>query len=97
LVFHISFASQSSSLLNHIGDHLLTLHYPLDNLESIVMDQLSVDEFGYEDDQGIVEGEEVIADVIEQGTALARERNVKNQNSDAGWPGEELITHSYLN
>ena len=69
----------------------------LDNLESLVMDQLSVDELGYEDDQGMVEGEEVIADVIEQGTILARERNAKNQNSDAGWPGEELITHSYLN
>ena len=69
----------------------------LDNLESLVMDQLSVDELGYEDDQGMVEGEEVIADVIEQGTALARERNAKNQSSDAGWPGEEPITHSYLN
>ena len=69
----------------------------LDNLESLVMDQLSVDELGYEDDQGMVEGEEVIADVIEQGTALARERNAKNQSSDAGWPGEQLITHSYLN
>ena len=69
----------------------------LDNLESLVMDQLSVDELGYEDDQGMVEGEEVIADVIEQGTALARERNAKNQSSDTGWPGEELITHSYLN
>ena len=69
----------------------------LDNLESLVMDQLSLDELGYEDDQGMVEGEEVIADVIEQGTALARERNAKNQSSDAGWPGEELITHSYLN
>ncbi len=68
----------------------------LDNLESLVMDQLSLDELGYEDDQGMVEGEEVIADVIEQGTALARERNAKNQSSDAGWPGEELITHSYL-
>ena len=69
----------------------------LDNLESLVMDQLSVDELGYEDDQGMVEGEEVIADVIEQGTALALERNGKNHSSDAGWPGEELITHSYLN
>ena len=69
----------------------------LDNLESLVMDQLSVDELGYEDDQGMVEGEEVIADVIEQGTDLARERNAKNQNSDAGWPGEQLITHSYFN
>ena len=69
----------------------------LDNLESLVMDQLSEDELGYEDDQGMIEGEEVIADVIEQGTALARERNAKNQSSDAGWPGEELITHSYLN
>ena len=69
----------------------------LDNLESLVMNQLSVDELGYQDDQGMVEGEEVIADVIEQGTALARERNAKNQSSDAGWPGEELITHSYLN
>ena len=69
----------------------------LDNLESLVMDQLSVDELGYEDDQGMVDGEEVIADVIEQGTALARERNAKNQSSAAGWPGEELITHSYLN
>ena len=69
----------------------------LDNLESLVMDQLSLDELGYEDDQGMVESEEVITDVIEQGTALARERNAKNQSSDAGWPGEELITHSYLN
>ena len=69
----------------------------LDNLESLVMDQLSVDELGYEDDQGMVEGEEVIADVIEQGTTLARERNAKNHSSDAGWPGEQLITHSYLN
>ena len=62
-----------------------------------IRDRLSVDELGYEDDQGMVEGEEVIADVIEQGTALARQRNAKNQSSDAGWPCEELITHSYLN
>jgi len=68
-----------------------------DELESLVMDQLTIEELGYEDDQGLVEGEEVIADITEQGTVLARERHVKDERTDGGWPGEELITYTYLN
>jgi hypothetical protein len=68
-----------------------------DELESLVMDQLTIEELGYEDDQGLVEGEEVIAVITEQGTVLARERHVKDERTDGGWPGEELITYTYLN
>ena len=51
----------------------------------------------FRSDQGLVEGEEVIADITEQGTVLARERHVKDERTDGGWPGEELITYTYLN
>ena len=68
-----------------------------DDLETLVQNQLSIEELGYEDDQGAVNGEEVIADVIEQGTELARERHRSDVETSGDWPGEELITHSYLN
>ena len=68
-----------------------------DDLETLVLEQLTIKELGYEDDQGLVEGEEVISDIIEQGTALARERHERNERSNQNWPGEELVTHSFMN
>ena len=44
-----------------------------DELESITKEQIRIDELGYEDEDGNeVMGEEVIADVIEQGSQLAQ-------------------------
>ena len=67
------------------------------DLEALVQDQLSVEELGYEDDKGTIKGEEVIADVFQQGSELARERHRSDKMTSGDWPGEELITHSYLN
>jgi hypothetical protein len=63
-----------------------------DELESITKEQIHVDELGYEDEDGNeVMGEEVIADVIEQGSQLAQERRDRQAfNQDV--PDEEIIT-----
>ena len=63
-----------------------------DELESITKEQMRIDELGYEDEDGNeVMGEEVIADVIEQGSQLAQERRDRQAfNQDV--PDEEIIT-----
>ena len=63
-----------------------------DELESITKEQIRIDELGYEDEDGNeVMGEEVIADVIEQGSQLAQERRDRQAfNQDV--PDEEIIT-----
>ena len=45
-----------------------------DELEQIVKDQVSVNDLSYEDDIGIVNGEDVIRDILKQGESLAKER-----------------------
>ena len=68
-----------------------------DELETTVQDQISVEELGYEDDKGAVSGEDVIADIIERGSALAQERFRERQEAEqqAPMPDEQVITTSY--
>ncbi len=68
-----------------------------DELEATVQDQIAVEELGYEDDEGEISGEEVIADVIEQGSALAKERFQARQEAEeqAAMPDEQVITTTY--
>ena len=62
-----------------------------------MQDQISVEELGYEDDKGAVSGEDVIADIIERGSALAQERFRERQEAEqqAPMPDEQVITASY--
>jgi hypothetical protein len=63
-----------------------------DELESITKEQFRIEELGYEDeDENKVMGEEVIADVIEQGSQLAKERR-ERQAFAQDVPDEEIIT-----
>ena len=63
-------------------------------MESITKEQIRIDELGYEDEDGNeVMGEEVIADVIEQGSAAVQERRSSGIQSDV--PDEEIITTVY--
>jgi hypothetical protein len=63
-----------------------------DELESTAKEQIHIDELSYEDEDGNeVMGEEVIADVIEQGSQLAQERR-ERQAFDQDVPDEEIIT-----
>ena len=62
-----------------------------DELESTAKEQIHIDELSYEDEDGNeVMGEEVIADVIEQGSQLAQERRERQAFEDV--PEEEIIT-----
>jgi hypothetical protein len=56
-----------------------------------------VAELGYEDDEGEVSGEDVIADIIEQGSALAKERFRARQDAEeqATLPDEQVLTTTY--
>ena len=45
-----------------------------DELEQIVQDQVAVNDLSYEDDMGIVNGEDVIRDILKQGESLAKKR-----------------------
>ena len=51
-----------------------------DDITEICQTALKVDDLGYEDDQGFVSGEDVICDIIEQGTALMQELNRKGDS-----------------
>ena len=63
-----------------------------DKLESITKEQIRIDELSYDDEDGNeVMGEEVVADVIEQGSQLAQERR-ERQAFDQDVPDEEIIT-----
>ncbi len=66
------------------------------DMESLVQEQLAVEELGYEDEEGEVTGEEVIADVIEQGSRIMHDRNLhENQPEDKEIPDEQIITTTY--
>ena len=63
-----------------------------DELESITKEQIRIDELSYDDEDGNeVMGEEVIVDVIEQGSQLAQERR-ERRAFDQDVPNEEIIT-----
>ena len=68
-----------------------------DELDATVQDQITVAELGYEDDEGEVSGEDVIADIIEQGSALAKERFRARQDGEeqATLPDEQVLTTTY--
>ncbi len=51
-------------------------------LTKVLNGSLHVDELGYEDDEGFVEGEDVLKDVINQGVVLARQIFEKRAASD---------------
>ena len=69
-------------------------------MKQIVLEQLHVDDLGYSDSEGKVSGEEVIRDIIEQGSELvakrkSREQVVKGRKQAEESPDEQVITKTY--
>ena len=69
-------------------------------MKQIVLEQLHVDDLGYSDSEGKVSGEEVIRDIIEQGSELAakrksREQEIKGKKQAEESPDEQVITTTY--
>jgi len=69
-------------------------------MTQIVLEQLHVDDLGYSDNEGKVSGEEVIRDIIEQGSELvakrkSSEQEVKGRNQTEESPDEQVITTTY--
>ena len=69
-------------------------------MKQIVQEQLLVDDLGYSDSEGKVSGEEVIRDIIEQGSELvtqrkSREQEIKGRKQAEESPDEQVITTTY--
>ena len=69
-------------------------------MEQIALEQLHVDDLGYSESEGKVSGEEVIRDIIEQGSELAakrksREQKIKGREQAEESPDEQVITTTY--
>jgi len=69
-------------------------------MKQIVLEQLHVDDLGYSDNEGKVPGEEVIRDIIEQGSELvakrkSREQEIKGSKQTEESPDEQVITTTY--
>ena len=69
-------------------------------MEQIVEEQLHVDELGYDNSKGTFSGEEVIQDIIQQGTELAlkkkrTEEEINGRKYVEESPDERVITTSY--
>ena len=69
-------------------------------MEQIALEQLHVDDLGYSESEGKVSGEEVIRDIIEQGSELAakrksREQEIKGRKQAEKSPDEQVITTTY--
>ena len=70
-------------------------------MKQIVLEQLHVDDLGYSDSEGKVSGEEVIRDIIEQGSELVAKRKRSEQEEIKGRkqaeesPDEQVITTTY--
>ncbi len=69
-------------------------------MKQIVLEQLHVDDLGYSDSEGKVPGEEVIRDIIEQGSELvakrkSREQEIKGSKQTEESPDEQVITKTY--
>ena len=69
-------------------------------MKQIVLEQLHVDDLGYSDSEGKVSGEEVIRDIIEQGSELAakrksRKQEFKGRKQAEESPDEQVITTTY--
>ena len=66
-------------------------------MKQIVLEQLHVDDLGYSYSEGKVAGEEVIRDIIEQGSELvaqrkSREQEIKGRKQAEESPDEQVIT-----
>ena len=69
-------------------------------MKQIVLEQLHVDDLGYSDSEGKVSGEEVIRDIIEQGSELvakrkSREQEIKGRKQAEESPDEQVITTTH--
>ena len=69
-------------------------------MKQIVLEQLHIDDLGYSDSEGKVSGEEVIRDIIEQGSELvakrkSREQEIKGRKQAEESPDEQVITTTY--
>ena len=69
-------------------------------MEQIVLEQLHVDDLGYSDSECKVSGEEVIRDIIRQGSELisqrkSREQEIKGRKQAEESPDEQAITTTY--
>ena len=69
-------------------------------MEQIALEQLHVDDLGYSESEGKVSGEDVIRDIIEQGSELAakrksREQEIKGRKQAEESPDEQVITTTY--
>ena len=69
-------------------------------MKQLVLEQLHVDDLGYSDSEGKVSGEEVIRDIIEQGSELvakrkSREQEIKGRKQAEESPDEQVITTTY--
>ena len=66
-------------------------------MEQLALEQLHVDDLGYSESEGKVSGEEVIRDIIEQGSELvaqrkSREHEIKGRKQAEESPDEQVIT-----
>ena len=71
-----------------------------EEMKQIVLEQLHVDDLGYSDSEGKVSGEEVIRDIIEQGSKLvaqgkSREQENKGRKQAEESPDEQVISTTY--
>ena len=69
-------------------------------MKQIVLEQLHVDDLGYSDSEGKVSGDEVIRDIIEQGSELvakrkSRKQEIKGRKQAEESPDEQVITTTY--
>ena len=69
-------------------------------MKQIVLEQLHVDDLGYSDSEGKVTGEEIIQDIIEQGSELvakrkSMEQEIKGSKQTEESPDEQVITTTY--
>ena len=69
-------------------------------MKQIVLEQLHVDDLGYSDSEGKVSGEEVIRDIIEQGSELvakrkSRKQEITGRKQAEESPDEQVISTTY--
>ena len=69
-------------------------------MKQIVLEQLHMDDLGYSDNEGKISGEDVIRDIIEQGSELVakrknREQEIKGRKKAEERPDEQVITTTY--
>ena len=73
----------------------------MDSICFYVQDQLGIDDLSYEDQEGMVSGEDVIRDIVEKGSFLAKERQKNKMNSEKNihieeLPDEQILTKDYF-